>query len=65
VAFGIPGRLVIFRTDAVKKLFDINIRHLVDPSFSEAFLAAGYRIGVAPTCGIATIAAQPLRLSTV
>jgi Predicted glycosyltransferases len=45
--YGVPGRLVIFRTDAVKKLFDVNIRHLVDASFSEAFLAAGYRIGIA------------------
>jgi Glycosyl transferase family 2 len=44
---GVPGRLVIFRTDAVKKLFDFNIRHLVDGSFSASFLVAGYRVGIA------------------
>jgi Glycosyl transferase family 2 len=44
---GVPGRLLILRTDAVTKLFGLNIRHLVDSTLSAAFRAAGHRVGIA------------------
>ncbi len=44
---GVPGRLVIFRTSAVKELFDFKVVHLVDSTFSKAFQTAGYRVAIA------------------
>jgi hypothetical protein len=42
-----PGRLVIYRTEAVARLFDFKVRHLTDSSWHDAFAEAGYKTGIA------------------
>ncbi len=44
-----PGRLVIFRTAAVEKLFNFKIRHLTDSSWHASLTKAGYKTGIATT----------------